>query len=256
MPVFETAADLMRQASVGPVSVVDFAKAAGLDPDPWQIDFLRSDARQIIANTSRQVGKSTCTALKVMHRAVYWPGSLILMLSPSQRQSGELLRKCRDAYGASDRPVDSETESALTLELTNGSRIVSLPGKESTIRGYSSVNMLVVDEAAYVPDDLYNAVLPMLAVSQGQIILLSTPWGKRGFFYEEFVDGEGWEKYEVPWYKCPRLPRELIEQQKRRRGESWFLSQYECVFLDTETSLFRREDIDAIIHEGVEEWDL
>ncbi len=76
----------------------------------------------------------------------------------------------------------------MTLRLENGSRIVSLPGTEGTVRGFSGVALLIVDEASRVDDALYHAVRPMLAVSHGKLVLLSTPWGKRGFFYREWAE--------------------------------------------------------------------
>jgi hypothetical protein len=91
-------------------------------------------------------------------------------------------------YGALVEPVASRGESALRLELENHSRIISLPGQEQTVRGYAGVSLLIVDEAARVPDDLYFAVRPMLAVSNGRLIALSTPFGKRGWFYEIFKE--------------------------------------------------------------------
>ncbi len=179
--VSSIAADLAR--AFDPVLL---ARRAGVIPDPWQADLLRSDARRSILLCSRQSGKSTTSAVLATHQAVYSPGSLVLVLSPSPRQSQELYRKIRDTYsalaGAVPKPAE---ESAIGLELANGSRIVSLPGMESTIRGFSGAALLLVDEASRVPDALYQAVRPMLTVSGGRIVLLSTPFDKRGFFHHD-----------------------------------------------------------------------
>ena len=101
------------------------AQRAGITPDPWQQDVLRSTAPRMLLNCCRQSGKSTTTAVLAVHQALYVPGSLVLLLSPSQRQSQELFRKCLHVYRAAGRPVPQEAESALRLELENGSRIVS-----------------------------------------------------------------------------------------------------------------------------------
>ncbi|MDQ3175559.1 MAG: hypothetical protein M3Q91_17935, partial [Acidobacteriota bacterium] len=95
----------------------------------------------------------------------------------------------KDALASLPFAVAVASESALELEFSNSSRIVALPGKESTIRGFSGVSLLIVDEASRVPDELYQAVRPMLAVSGGDIVLLSTPFGKRGFFHHEWTEG-------------------------------------------------------------------
>jgi len=155
---------------------VALAHAAGIAADPWQADLLRSDAREMILLCSRQAGKSTVSSILALHEALYRPSSLVLLLSPSLRQSQELFRKVKErmrALGVAGPTVGEE--SALRAEFGNGSRIVALPGAEATVRGYSGVGLLIVDEAARTPDALYQAARPMLAVSGGRLVLLSTP---------------------------------------------------------------------------------
>jgi len=166
----------------------------GLSPDPWQQTLLRSSAKRQILLCCRQSGKSTTTAVLALHEALYSPPALVLLLSPSLRQSQELFRKVIATYKGIDNPVPSTLESALRLELANGSRIISLPGKEETVRGFSGVSLIVVDEASRVANELYFSVRPMLAVSGGRLVCLSTPFGKRGFFFEEWENGGGWER--------------------------------------------------------------
>jgi hypothetical protein len=169
---------------------VQLARAASIKPDEWQARVLRSAAPRKLLNCSRQAGKSTITSLLGLHMALYEPGSLTLMVSRAERQSGELFRKCMASYNALRRPVTAKSEGALHLELTNGSRIVALPGREDTIRSYSAVRLLIIDEAAKVPDDLYRTVRPMLAVSNGRLVGLSTPFGTRGWWYEAWKSDE------------------------------------------------------------------
>jgi hypothetical protein len=239
-----------------PPTAVALAQAAGLDLDEWQHDVLTSTAPRMLLNCSRQSGKSTITALLATHTAISQPGSLVLLLSPSQRQSQELFRKVLAAYRniAADAPAEAET--LLRLELANGSRIVALPGKEQTVRGFSGVRLLVLDEAARIPTDLYLSVRPMLAVSAGRLVALSTPWGTRGFFYEAWTGPEAWERYEVPAPLCPRISPEFLEEERRNMGEYWFEAEYMCRFLDAQTSAFRREDIDRAFAGETETWSL
>ncbi len=134
---------------------VSFARAAGLEPDEWQSDFLSTDADRVMLNVSRQGGKSSLSALIGLHQALYHPGSLVLLLAPALRQSSELFRKVAVAYRALGRPVAAVSETTLWLTLENGSRIVSLPGADDgQIRGFSAVDLLIVDEAARVSDEL------------------------------------------------------------------------------------------------------
>jgi tRNA(Met) C34 N-acetyltransferase TmcA len=162
-----------------------FARELGLEPDPWQERLLRSSSDRVLLNCCRQSGKSTMTGLIALHRALYHPGSLILCLAPALRQSQELFGKVLGFYRDLGRPVAPQAERKLSLELENDSRIVTLPGTEKTIRGFSGAALLIVDEAARVDDELYFAVRPMLAVSGGALMMLTTPHGKRGVFFEE-----------------------------------------------------------------------
>ena len=232
------------------------AEQAGLAPVTWQASVLRSSASRLLLLASRQSGKSTVVAILATHTAVYQPGALVLILSATLRQSSEMFKKCMATYGAIGRPVPPESESALQLSLENGSRIVSLPGKEGTIRGYSGVDLLAIDEAAWVPDDLYLAVRPMLAVSGGRLIALSTPHGTRGGFYQAWRGGEPWERYEVPAPQCPRISQEFLEEERRNMGEWRFSAEYMCQFREAQTQPFGRADVEAAFREEVEAWDL
>jgi len=229
-----------------------FMEQAGLPPDAWQRDYLRSEAQRLLLNCSRQSGKSTSTAALALHEALYHPPALILLLSPSLRQSQELFRKVLDVYRMIDATVPSEQESALRLELQNGSRIVSLPGKEGTVRGYSGVRLLVVDEAARVLDSLYYSVRPMLAVSGGRLVCLSTPFGQRGFFYEAWTGGEDWARIKLTADQCPRIPPEFLAEEQRTLGSFWFRQEYGCEFLATEDSLLDPAQVDRAFSTEVE----
>jgi len=246
------ASDLAR--ALDPVLL---AEQVGIVPDPWQANVLRSMASRLLLNCSRQSGKSTITSILALHTALYTSGSLVLLLSPSLRQSGELFKKALGVYKDLGRPVAPESETALTLTLDNGSRIVSLPGsKDGNIRGYSGVNLLVIDEAAWVAESLYMSVRPMLAVSGGRMLALSTPHGTRGWFYEAWRGVEPWERYEVPATLCPRISPAFLAEEKRSMGDWWFQQEYGCTFSEAETQAFRREDVERAFREDLEEWDL
>ncbi|MBD0328264.1 MAG: hypothetical protein ICV68_17735 [Pyrinomonadaceae bacterium] len=187
------------------------------------------------------------TAVIALHRALYHPGSLILCLAPALRQSQELFGKVLGFYRDLERPVSPQAERKLSLELENGSRIVTLPGTEKTIRGFSGASLLVLDEAARVADELYFAVRPMLAVSGGALMMLSTPYGKRGVFYEEWVNGRGWERYEVPAVQCPRISEAFLEEERSSLPSWVFRQEYECSFEETEDQVFTTDMIDRAV---------
>ena len=236
---------------------VTFAEEAGINPDRWQRNVLRSSSPRLLLNCCRQSGKSTTTALLALHTAVYEPKSLTLLLSPGERQSKELLRKVIDTYRVLDRPIKADAENKLELELSNGSRIVALPGNEGTIRGFSGVRLLVVDEASRVSDTLMAAVRPMLAVAQGRLLALSTPFGARGWWWNAWANGGAtYERVEITALQCPRISADFLEEERRELGEWWYLQEYMCHFMDAQSAAFRREDIDRAFDSEVETWTL
>lgn len=230
---------------------VAFARSLGVEPDPWQKNLLHSGSDRVLLNCSRQSGKSTMSALIALHKALYHPKSLILCLAPALRQSQELFSKIGSFYRDLGRPVPPQAERRLGLELENGSRILTLPGSEKTVRGFSGTSLLIVDEAARVEDGLYYAVRPMLAVSGGTLMMLSTPFGKRGAFFKEWTEGVGWERYEVPAHKCPRISEEFLEEERKALGPWWYAQEYECRFMETHDSVFGFEAVQGAMSDEV-----
>jgi Terminase large subunit, T4likevirus-type, N-terminal len=158
-------------AALDPARILE---AQGLTPDPWQRDLLLAREPRVLLNCSRGAGKSrTCSAL-ALHTALFRPGSLVLLLSRALRQALELLRYVKQGWRALGRPLAAPRLAESQIELANGSRVVSLPGREDTIRSFQGVALLIIDEAARVPDDLYYSVRPMLNVSRGRLVCLST----------------------------------------------------------------------------------
>ena len=233
------------------LDAVVMARRAGLECDPWQAKLLRSGSSKLLLNCSRQAGKSTVIGLLVLHRALYYPGSLILLLSPGERQSGELFKKVKDSYDRLGRPVKAIGDQATSLTLANRSRVVALPSTESTVRGFSGASLLVIDEASRVDDQLYYSIRPMLAVSSGKLCLLSTPWGRRGFFFREWTEGEGWDRYEVPATDCPRISPEFLESERRTMSPFFFNQEYMCQFAETSSQLFTGDDIQDSLTDDV-----
>ncbi len=220
-----------------------FFKAQGIIADPWQQDFLLAAPQFSLLNCSRQVGKSTTVGALALHTALFKPNSLILLLSPSQRQSGEIFRKVLDAYAFFNQFISAKHQTRSQLELENGSRIISLPGKEQFIRSFGGVSLLVLDEAARIPDELYRAVRPMLAVSGGRLAALSTPFGKRGWFYHAWHSDEPWHRIAIPWNLCPRIQPAFIQQEINAMGHDWVEQEYQCIFSHKQGRVYSEFDL-------------
>lgn len=205
-------------------------------PDPWQERLLCWTGDKLLLNCARQSGKSQFTAILAAYRAITKPGSLVLLVSPSQRQSGELFAKVKDVFAALPRRPKLLEDNKTSLTLQNRSRIVSLPDSPDTIRGYSSVDLIVLDEAAFASDELLIAIRPMLMISRGRLVMMSTPKGKRGAFYDAWVHGEGYERIKVTVYENPRQDLAKVEDEKSellKRGlADMFRQEYLCEFVD------------------------
>lgn len=240
------------------------ALARGLDPtamadeldmklDPWQREFLSSDRKRILVNCYRQSGKSTYAAIKAVHKAVYRPHALVLILSPSMRQSAEVVEKCVTIYHGLGKPVVAEAENMHSLVLENRSRIIGLPGSAATVRGYSGVDLIVVDEAAYTRDELPAAVSPMLAVSGGSLYALSTPHGKRGWWWDAWENGGAhWLRIKATVQGSPRISREYQREERLRLGERSFRQEYMCEFLEIVDQAFGAESVNAAFDRSIE----
>src|SRR5438270_6578355 len=225
------------------LDAVAFARQRlAFEPDARQAEVLGRRSRRALLNCTRQWGKSTITAAKAVHRAYFEPDSLTVVLTPSARQSGEFLRKASGfARKLGIRPR-GDGDNEISLLFPNGSRIVGLPGMENTVRGFSAVSLMLIDEAARVDDNLYKAVRPMLAVGDGALWLMSTPYGRRGFFYDEWTNGGNrWTRLSVPASECPRIPKAFLDEERSTIGDRWFRQEYGCEFLDAEGSLFDEE---------------
>ena len=240
------------QAALASMDVLTFAtQKLNFTVEPSQLDFLTSPAKRGIVNCSRRWGKSTLAAIKTIHRALTSPESLSLVVSPTRRQSGLFVAKAKSLLTSSGliaRPR-KDPDHELSLRFPNGSLLVGLPAREATIRGFSSVSMLIIDEAARVPDPVYRAVRPMLAVSNGDLWLLSTPMGRRGFFHEECeFGGPRWTRFQVPATACPeRISPEFLEEELEAMGPSWVKQEYFCTFVDTGDKVFDQQLIEDAV---------
>lgn len=247
------AADLARASD--PVAM---ARSVGTILDPWQSDLVRSTAQRILVVASRQAGKTEAIAMLAVWTAAYRPGSLALIVSPSQRQSSEVFRRCVAIYRRLGRPVPAENETAATLALENGSRIVALPGTDASIRGYAvgTDGVLLLDEASRIEDDTFTACMPMVA-GGGRVIATTTPWGQRGWFHDRWQNGGStWHRVTVPATDCPRITPEYLAEQRAQLGAWFYEQEFLCSFKDSTDQLFTSEILDRIFTADAEHLDL
>ena len=229
------------------------AEVLDYHPDEWAQRVMTSTARYVIENVSRQAGKSTCAAAMAVHQAVFFRGSLVLVVSPTLRQSGELQRKAMRFYELVDPSHKGLAEDTkLSIQLTNGSRIIALPGQEDNLRGYSAPALIIEDEASRVSDDLYTAIRPMLATNRGRLVLLSTPNGKVGHFHQTWMEGgPEWLKIMVTADQIPRISKEFLDNERLNMTESKFLQEYYGEFTEAEGAVFSSDLFKSLANTSV-----
>lgn len=221
--------------------------------DPWQKEFLRSDDQFTLLNCARQNGKSTIAAVLACHTAYYSARSLTLIISKRLEQAVNLGLTIRQSFANLGEPplYDEANKTHVTLA-RNGSRIICLPGNEAGVRSYSGVGLLIEDESSRVLDALHNAVRPMISISRGRMVLMSTPFGKRGHFWNLWDKGQGWHRFKIPWDQNPRHDREFIAQEKRELPEWWFAQEYMAEFRDPIDQVFSSEAISKAVKPEIE----
>lgn len=231
---------LSRPGQARAAVMLDPAQAmtvAGYRPDAWQVELIRSAAtrRQTVVCTSRQSGKTTSVAALIASELVRRDGARVLCLAPSQRQSSLILERVGEflaPYGiAAVRSSQSE------ILLGTGSVAYAVPASSGTIRGYHSIDLLVLDEAGWIPEPAYAAVRPMTATTGGRIVATSTPAGQRGWYWQAWESGD-WHRIEVPATRVHRLDAEFLRSEARSVPPSVFRSEYLCSFEDSSDGLF------------------
>ena len=226
----------------------------GQEPFDYQKKFMDTPSDRKAFVSGRQVGKSRSASWMALWEAVTHAGSEILITAKAQRQSMELFNQVKKEIRMSE--VSEEAwgvvrSTRTELHFDNGSRIVCLPvGRDgSNIRGYGT-DLIIVDEAAFIADEIFQQVLsPMLAVGDGKFVLLSTPFGKKGFLYERFND-PNWYTMQVPTSANPLVDDEFIEEQRNNLSATQFKQEILGQFVESADSFFTREELMACAKSG------
>lgn len=158
----------------------------------------------------RQTGKSTAAAVRVLFEAMSHDNALILFAGASGRQSGQIMEKARQLAKSIDLAILSPPSKCEGFTLANGSQIVSLPDNEKIIRCFSAPRLIVVDEAAFASPEVFMALEPMLSVSNGTIMLLSTPNGQTEYYYEQ------WHAKPTNWAKIKGTLSKAVPVSNRK----------------------------------------
>ncbi len=252
----EPAADSPEPAA-NPVPVCSLWAAESFDfwADRTQESLLDGPEKRLLLLTTRQWGKSTVAALRALWQALFFPGSLILIVGPVANQSCELTRKIYHFAGRLGIPLHGGGAGQRSAVFRNGSRIVGLSEMPENVRGYSAPSLILIDEAAfYDGDEILESIFPMLATQPAGVMWIMSSSGRQtGFFYNLWSDPSGpWRKVKVSAEEIPdRINPEFLAEQRKRNPEK-FRREYLCEFLSDESALFSRESLLSLLSDQVE----
>lgn len=208
--------------------------------DGWQRKVLNHQG-SVAIRAGRQSGKSEVISQKAKDFAFSHPNTVTLIIAASQRQSGLIFEKVRGRCDEMDDYFDKPTLTKIVLN--NGSRIYCVPAGRTgySIRGYT-VDLLIADEAAFIPETVWLAVTPMLAVSSqtrgfGWLILISTPFGKGGYFHACCHD-DSFLHIHVSSEDCRRISKKFLQAEKRRMTKAQYRQEYLAEFCDEWNQFF------------------
>ena len=230
--------------------------AFGMVADPWQEALIMSKHDMLVC-CARQVGKSTAVAAIAAHQFCFDVGSLTAIVAPSERQASELLRKVRAMLRAAVPQMVYVGDGKTGIENTMGSRVMALPGTGDSTRGLSP-SLLVFEEAAHQTDEVFAALEPSVAVSKGRTVMISTPAGKVGHFYDVWADTEDrlargetpdYELIRADYTQCSRYKPGFIEAKRRTMTEYAFAQEYLAQFTAADQAVFNPFSIDRAFAE-------
>jgi hypothetical protein len=237
-----------------PADILAWAKQElDFDPDPFQVEMMTAPETRLLVLAPRQVGKTAAAAVRAAYEAINHENSLILLASASGRQSGQILAKTRAILRELGEELLPPPPQSTGFTLSNGTSVLAVPDSPETIRGYSAPRLIIVDEAAFATKELFTALDPMMTVSGGTIMLLSTPNGQTGYFYDQWHDKQGpWRRIQTTLEQCPRINKEAIEQIKKTMSKEEFQAEFECRFVPNGAGYISREVYRACLDPTVE----
>jgi hypothetical protein len=231
---------------------LELAAELGIALDPWQTEALTTRRHHVLLLVTRQGGKGTVASLLTMDQLLNQPGSKTLVVSRTENQAKRLLARVKSLYLSLPNVPKAITDRADEIGLINGSRAIAVPGSEQSIRGIDAVDLLVIDEASLVPDELYGAIRPMLATTDGRQVALSTPRGKRGWFYRAYAsESPEWHRVTVTAAQIARIKPSFLERERRDLGEWLYRQEYGVEFLDSDDQLYPTDLVLAALSPAV-----
>lgn len=224
-------------------------------PYEYQKKFLDNSHDRKVVVAGRQCGKTTMMAWLALHEFTMYPNRRILLVAPTKRQAKNFMRKLKGEIGHWLRNEDEyglKSVQTMRMEGTNGSWIQAVPALEETIRGLT-IDSAFVDEAAFIEREIFTSVIsPMLATTNGQFVLGSTPWGKEGYLYQKFEEDEYWFSKRVASMENPEISSRQVEEWRRDMTSVEFEREVLGLFTEKKNAFFSNKDINRCLEWAAE----
>lgn len=214
----------------------------------WQTQVLRNLKESWkgyihVIKSKRQCGKSILLEAILLQTAINKSKSTSILLSPTIEQARKIFNSCKSVIRPT-KVYSKHNDTQLYLQLKNGSEILFKSAEQKVgLRGYTVTGVYCVDEAAYIPDDIFYETMAWVNVSQAPVIVCSTPNHKTGFFYKYYTLGmeNGNKIFSYNWSEFDTsalLPDEKLEQYRKEFPAQKFKTDFLGEFLDNEGGVF------------------
>lgn len=225
-------------------SIVNVEDAIVLDkfkPRPYQqeiIKALEDGYKKLVVVLPRRAGKDL-TAWNVAIEQCIKKICLVQYILPTFGQARRCVFQAIDSDGNKfidyipKRLIEKINSSDQKIVFKNGSILQCLGGDthDTSIRG-TNPYMVVLSEFAYMQQDVYNTVRPILAANGGTVIFLSTPFGKNHFYhlFEVAKELPDWFVLHKKTSEIKHISAEALEQERQQMSDQMFAQEYECSF--------------------------
>jgi hypothetical protein len=238
-------------------------RSSGMQPDPAQVEILTTAAPRVAILWARQAGKTASVSCRSAHLAQSRREATVVICAGRVDQSKHLLRACRRFSGRGATATGTATELTIRYPATD-SRILVVPASD-TARGLTA-DLVVVEEASVVPDEIFHSVLLlMVSVTHGQVIILGTPGSEAGFFFDIWSAAprwdpakpteHGWLKSLRTWEDCPRIDPWTVDELRRSQPRA-YRREYCCEWAGADDAIFAPEIVREMVDETVAPLDL
>jgi hypothetical protein len=211
------------------------------------------DNRKVILMEGRQQGKTTSAAAYILWYTLFQESKSVAILANKSSTAREIISRYQLMFENLPPWMQQgvKTWNKGDIELENGSIVFTAATTSSGIRG-KSVNMLYIDEAAIIPNNIadafFTAVYPVISAGQTtKILITSTPLGYNHFwkFWNDAVNkNNDFVPMFIPYWEIPGRDEKWAQEQKRQLGDLKYNQEVLCKFLGSSLTLINSDTIE------------